>query len=201
MKLKASPGFTLTPKFDVTSRREEGFTLIELLVVISIIGLLSSIMLVAVNNARSKARDARRKGDMRQVVTMLEMYMEKYGKYPTPITPNCRADGWCVDSSPQDGKNPVNDWIPGLSEFGKLPHNPLPYGTGVDASGNPTTGWSYHYYSTAATPAQYMLLTMLESKNDPVTCGGGTTHYWINGDSTVCSWVGWGPSTYIITVR
>jgi len=50
-----------------------GFTLIELLVVISIIGLLSSIVLTCVNSARSKARNAREKSDVRQIITALEL--------------------------------------------------------------------------------------------------------------------------------
>ena len=57
-------------------KREKGFTLIELLVVIAIIGVLSTIVLVSMGGARSKARDARRQSDMRQISTAQEMYYD-----------------------------------------------------------------------------------------------------------------------------
>ncbi len=62
-----------------------GFTLIELLVVIGIIGILSSIVLVSVNDARKKARDARVISDFREIRTALALYYSKYGKYPDYI--------------------------------------------------------------------------------------------------------------------
>jgi len=59
-----------------------GFTLIELLVVISIIGVLSGMVLVAMTGFREKARDARRVSDIRQIRTAIEMYAAEHGSYP-----------------------------------------------------------------------------------------------------------------------
>ena len=67
----------------ILAREKTGFTLIELLVVISIIGLLSSIVLTSVNSARVKARDARRRADMKQVQTALEFYFDANNVYPS----------------------------------------------------------------------------------------------------------------------
>lgn len=59
-----------------------GFTLIELLVVISIIGLLATLMVANLNSARSRARDAARKSDLKNISTALRLYFNDKGNYP-----------------------------------------------------------------------------------------------------------------------
>ena len=63
-------------------KQTRGFTLIELLVVIAIIGILSSVVLVSLNTARAKARDATRKTDLKQLQTALELYFNDNRAYP-----------------------------------------------------------------------------------------------------------------------
>jgi len=67
---------------NLLNRKNQGFTLIELLVVIAIIGILAAVVLVSLNSARSKSRDARRLADTRQIMTALELYYNDNGGYP-----------------------------------------------------------------------------------------------------------------------
>lgn len=55
----------------------KGFTLVELLITITIIGILSSIVIVGTGSNQKRARDAERKSDIRQYSTSLENYANK----------------------------------------------------------------------------------------------------------------------------
>ena len=68
---------------NILSKSARGFTLIELLVVIAIIGILSSIVLASLNDARLKSRDAKRVADVKQIQLALELYYDATGSYPT----------------------------------------------------------------------------------------------------------------------
>ena len=62
-------------------KKRTAFTLIELLVVITIIGILSTMVLVSLEEARAKARDARREADIRQIILGMEMGFSDSEKY------------------------------------------------------------------------------------------------------------------------
>lgn len=81
-----------------------GFTLIELLVVISIIGVIAGVVLVSTKGMREKARDSRRLSDMRQIVSAISLYYDKYGVLP-PITSDACCGGWDVGPCVTDKSN------------------------------------------------------------------------------------------------
>ena len=68
-------------------KNEFGFTLIELLVVIAIIGLLASVLLVAVNNARQAAKSTKVKADLSQIAKAMEFLISDTGLWPN----GCKA--------------------------------------------------------------------------------------------------------------
>lgn len=86
--------------------KKKGFTLIELLVVIAIIGVLSTILMVSFSGIRERNRDAKRKADLLEIKTALELYRSDKGFYPVStgtapagnvLFPNCGQD--FVDST------------------------------------------------------------------------------------------------------
>lgn len=111
------------------TQKQKGFTLIELLVVIAIIGILSSTILVSLSGARSKARDARRQSDIRQLSLAMEldysddeMYSQVDGSSGAPAkipctVPGCTAavDGRYLDPVPEDPQGGTYNWIDNIN--------------------------------------------------------------------------------------
>lgn len=148
--------------------KNRGFTLIELLVVIAIIGVLSSVVLASLNSARSKARDTKRIAEIKQLMTVLELYYDANRHYPI-------SSGGCGATSPNSGWcNSVQSlseghWIHDsgtadvLAPFMSVePTDPL---QGASPNWTPVNGGTIFYYAASygGSGQWYMIIFGLEN--------------------------------------
>lgn len=127
-----------------------GFTLIELMVVVTIIGILASIVLVSLDSARVKARDARRLADVRQVALGLEFYIDQYRHYP-PITGATTAEQrWQKLKDCLEGRAACTDNTDSVQFMSVVPLDPLGTGTYI------------YDYSPSSAQSSFLLKAVLE---------------------------------------
>jgi len=127
------------------TKSNKGFTLIELLVVISIIALLSSIVLAALNDARAKARDARRLSDMKQLQNALELYRSDKGNYPLSSTGDTLST---ILNPTHSNYNILKVALVDGKYISELPNDPKSINT---VAPNSADTYNYWYYSVADT--------------------------------------------------
>ena len=98
------------------NRKRIGFTLIELVVVILILGVLAAMIVPRIIGRGDDAKVAAAKGDLATLATLLDLYRNDTGEYPTTedgllalLDPPPDIEGW---RGPYPGKSeiPLDPW-------------------------------------------------------------------------------------------
>ena len=166
-------------------KEKSGFTLIELLVVISIIGVLSTIVLSSISGARTRAQDAKKITQIKQIQTALEIYNLNNGGYPGVngdmyYYSFTEEDRLCGHVGPAEGawcrfENVLSDYIP------ELPR----------AETDVTREYLYKYVNGGQ---DYGLMVKLDSDSNPAALndGGYADDYFEVGSIIGCgNWLTW----------
>lgn len=120
---------------------EKGFTLIELMVVVAIIGILTALVTVNLQDARERARDVQRKADVKSVQQALELYKNDHIPQTYPSTATWRTD------------------LQSGGYMQTVPNDPTFASTG---------NWTNYSYTLNATdPLKYTVVACLENSADP----------------------------------
>ncbi len=141
---------------------KKGFTLIELLVVVAIIAVLAAISVVALNNARARARDSKRLADIKQIQTALELYYLDQDGYPDEPADD-KIEGKCLD------ENGFEATCSGTVYMAQVPDAPDPCDC---SSGCPASGDTYTYAATGSSPyTSYTLKYCLGANSGGIAAG------------------------------
>ncbi len=145
--------------------KSAGFTLIELLVVVSIIGLLSSIVLTSLNEARAKARDAQRVSNIGQIRLALQLYYEENESYPRVES----AERHSGETNWNTNTNPLYVALVGGGYLPSLPVDPV-NSTGLNYLNSNNYNYVYETYNANTYLNGYDLVARLETNRHPVSC-------------------------------
>jgi prepilin-type N-terminal cleavage/methylation domain-containing protein len=162
-----------------------GFTLVEIMVTIAILGILTSVLVVGLAQSSRKARDIDRQGDLRELQGAVELYKQRYGRYPA----GCNgADNWSGQTGSSFACASGSQYIVNLApEFiSALPQDRRLNGTNS----------GYLYYTNAAGTA-YKIVAHRTVESERVTtshsfagCDAGSGNGICDGTSPSGPWSG-----------
>ncbi|MFA6525200.1 MAG: type II secretion system protein [Patescibacteria group bacterium] len=168
---------------------KKGFTLIELLVVISIMGVLSTIVVITYKNGKADARNKQRIVNFSQFGASLEDYYDEFESYVCgdgPVAILVNGKYYSIDSSGSAGflNGRATEAAPGC----QYPQGGSPaalynqdglYDTGylsIDTPRDPlnTAPYTYWYATPIEGRGEYLMWTTLENNSADMISDGGT---------------------------
>ncbi|OGY29573.1 MAG: hypothetical protein A3F35_02745 [Candidatus Woykebacteria bacterium RIFCSPHIGHO2_12_FULL_45_10] len=183
--------------------KTKGFTLIELLVVIAVIGILVTIVVVAINPAKliGDSQDARRRSDLQALRTSMQLYYNDYKVYPPETAtgePRCYDNVGAAALDLNSNGGSTKAWITtnaacgsGTTYIKSVPTDPINSG-----------GFQYYYQSQDSQQAYRIVANLYGAAdtasttkcgpiNDPADTGGAEVTVTVDGsfqsDYAVCN--------------
>jgi len=192
----------MTKKHYTHTLSHSGFTLIELLITIVIIGILSTLGIVAFQSTQKKSRDLGRKTNLKTVSKALETYMNDKGVFP-PSSPDGKIL-WCGTEAAPDAV--ACPWGYPLTDVATAGEDKTVYLAALPKDSNPAQTFFYEAVEIDGINKGYRLYAKLENIKDPdipasgqyaTNCGATTTHYcnYVLASETVPA-----PSPYVIII-
>ena len=169
----------------------KAFTLIELLVVISVIGLISTIATVSLNNARTKARDTKRLADINTFNKAMRAFKIDNGNYA--ISCNSYQNCYNLDWTPCTGDgcyrcynitegSPSSCTVDNYLTAGQISD---PSNSEDDCNGNNTSNCQYDFlYAPSVSALRYAVYFYLESSTE--LGNSGAANCVTDGFTTIC---------------
>ena len=144
--------------------KQRTFTLIEMLIVIVIIGILAAALVPRLQSIQWRARDTKRKTDLRTIYNANEIYLSDNWQYVRPWT------GWYDNQT--DTKSWQSTWIVDLTGvLTSVPTDPI---NSVSTTLFPTWVYLYSYGIVWTVPSKgvntYDMTAKLENTSDPDRC-------------------------------
>ena len=157
-----------SPRLRLFRLNKKGFTLVELLVVIAMIGILTTAAMMLINPSfqLQKARDSKRKSDIKLMQSALELFRSEQGIYPTSLNSSSSLVN-CIGSSSFTSDTSGNCNISATVYLQTVPTDPK-------------TNTNYYYCASgesgcAALSGGYVIYSCLENASDTSSKLSGST--------------------------
>lgn len=166
-----------------TFPRQAGFTLIEIIIVMVIIGILVTLAGGGYMTSQQKGRDARRKGDLKQIANALELYTNDHVvgttfQYPDTTDPNLTTGTARLMGCGSSAVPSTCEWGNVFEQVGPNSAAPTLYMAKLPSDPKAPSA-NYQYLVDPTDQKWYVLFARLENTEDPgvVKINGNPTVY------------------------